>query len=103
MLSKTIVIPQEKINEIQRKDVDMSSRRDIIIYILSNNIQIPKERFNEYQEEYSLAYVNFEKAKAAIEETYVNNNMLPGERKNNWTLDYNSNILTIFYTEDNNA
>lgn len=103
MLSKTIVIPQEKINEVQRKDVDMSSRRDIITYILSNNIQIPKERFNEYQNDYSLAYINFENAKKEIEETYVDNNMLPGEKKNNWTLDYNSNILTIFYTEDNNA
>lgn len=99
MLSKTIVIPQEEINKIQRKDVDMSSRRDIITYILSNNIQIPKERFDEYQNEYSLAFANFEKAKIEVEEKYVNPNMMPKEKKNNWTLDYNSNILTIFYTE----
>ena len=40
-MTKIVNVPQEIVNKVQRHDVEMCSRRDIITFILSKNIDIP--------------------------------------------------------------
>ena len=94
----TIEIPEEATVIVQKYDVERSSRRDIILYIMQNNINIPEDRFERYQKEYDEKYFAFETAKGEIEKQYV----IPatGGKKCNWSLDYSSNIITVTLVEE---
>lgn len=98
-MTKIVNIPQEVVNKVQRYDVEMCSRRDIIAFILSKNIDIPEGRFNKYQDDYSDAYLAFESAKHDIETNFVDPNMADNEKKISWKLDYHTCELTINYEE----
>lgn len=90
---KTITIPAELRDKTQRANVERDSRRDILLYIMENNLNISKERITNYQKEYDEKYFEFEQAKATIEKEYVqpsvNNQAL------NWSLNYDDCIVTI--------
>lgn len=93
-----IIIPQEVTNDIQRADLEYSSRRNILIYIMQNNIDIPKDRFDQYQKEYDEKFFLFEQLKQKIEKNYVIPN-IKGKIMEKWYLDYPSSILYIFIKE----
>ena len=90
---KTITIPAELRDKTQRANVERDSRRDILLYIMENNLNVPEERIANYQKEYDEKYFEFEQAKATIEKEYVqpsvNNQAL------NWSLNYDDCIVTI--------
>lgn len=90
---KTITIPEELRNQAQRANIERDSRRDILLYIMQNNLDIPEERIARYQKEYDDRYFEFEQIKNIIENEYVqpaaNNTAL------NWFLNYNNCIVTI--------
>lgn len=90
---KTITIPAELRDKTQRANIERDSRRDILLYIMENNLNISKERIANYQKEYDEKYFEFEQAKATIEKEYVqpsvNNQAL------NWSLNYDDCIVTI--------
>ena len=90
---KTITIPEELRNRIQRANVERDSRRDILLYIMQNNLNIPEERIKQYQKEYDEKYFEFEKIKGIIEKEFVmpatNNTAL------NWSLNYDNCLVTI--------
>ena len=90
---KTITIPTELRDKTQRANVERDSRRDILLYIMENNLNVSEERIANYQKEYDEKYFEFEQAKATIEKEYVqpavNNQAL------NWSLNYDNCIVTI--------
>lgn len=90
---KTITIPKELRNKAQRANIERDSRRDILLYIMENNLNVSKERIANYQKEYDEKYFEFEQAKATIEKEYVqpavNNQAL------NWSLNYDDCVVTI--------
>ena len=90
---KIITIPAELRDKTQRANIERDSRRDILLYIMENNLNISKERIANYQKEYDEKYFEFEQAKATIEKEYVqpsvNNQAL------NWSLNYDDCIVTI--------
>lgn len=90
---KTITIPEEIRDKAQKANVERDSRRDILLYIMENNLNIPEERINRYQQEYDEKYLEFEQAKSVIEKEYV---MPITEGKAlNWSLDYSTCIVSI--------
>lgn len=90
----TITIPEEVRDEVQRYDMERSSRRDIIAYILSNNdISISDERFSAYQKEYDEKFMAFEKIKNDIEKQYIQ--PAANNKAINWSLNYQDCIATI--------
>lgn len=91
---KTITIPEELRNRIQRANVERDSRRDILLYIMQNNLNIPEERIKQYQKEYDEKYFEFEQMKAMIEKEYVQS-IINNNQTSNWTLNYNDCIITI--------
>ena len=90
---KEITIPEELKNQVQKANLERDSRRDILLYIMQNNIDIPKQRMVEYQEEYDKKFLEFDKMKKIIEKEYV----MPATdgKAFNWFLDYQTNIVSI--------
>lgn len=93
----TITVPEEVKNVTQRADIECSARRDIITHIMEKNIAVPAERFAEYQRDYDEKYFAFEQAKGRIENEYVRKAV---ENPVSWTLDYQTNVITIITQED---
>ena len=97
-MEKVITIPEERATEVQRADVERSSRRDIIIYLMEHpEINVDETRRAAYQKEYDEKYFLFENSKSNIEKDFV----MPasGGKANSWTLDYNTREITIIYNE----
>lgn len=91
---KTITIPEEIRDMVQKANVERDSRRDILTYIMANtDINIPEERIAQYQKEYDEKYLAFDKAKSIIEKDYI----IPATngKASNWSLDYASCVVTI--------
>ena len=90
---KTITVPEEIRNRVQKANVERDARRDILLYIMQNDINIPEERIVRYQKEYDEKYFEFEQAKSVIEKEYV----VPATNGKtlNWSLDYATCVVSI--------
>lgn len=95
---KSILIPEDIVNELQKADAEMSSRREIITYILTKDINVATNKFNQYQSEYCQYYFAFEKIKYKIETEFVDTALDPNEIKQKWNLNYLTKELQITYT-----
>lgn len=90
----TITIPEELRNKVQRADIERSSRRDIIIYLMQHpEVEVSEERRLAYQKEYDDKFFEFEQAKSIIEKEYVQ--PATNNKAINWNLDYSSCEVTI--------
>ena len=94
----TTELNQELADLILRYDIEVNSRKSIILEILKNNdIEVSEERFNRYQAEYNNRLATFEMLKSELEQQIVL--PLTNGQPCHWELNYNSNILHI-YLED---
>jgi hypothetical protein len=86
---KSIIITVEDRDRVQKADVEMSSRMNLISFMISRNMDTSGEQFKRYEQEYKEAFLAFEAAKEHISSTYLSdiNNV-------NWNLDYESCELT---------
>ena len=90
---KTITVPEEIRDLAQKANVERDARRDILLYIMQNNIDIPEERITRYQKEYDEKYLAFEKAKSVIEKDYVK--PATDGKALNWSLNYSDCVVSI--------
>lgn len=90
---KTITVPEEIRDKAQKANVERDARRDILLYIMQNDINIPEERITHYQKEYDEKYFEFEQVKTIIEKEYV----MPATdgKALNWSLDYHTCVVSI--------
>jgi len=90
---KTITVPEEIRDRAQKANVERDARRDILLYIMQNDINIPEERIARYQKEYDEKYFEFEQVKTIIEKEYV----IPATdgKALNWSLDYHTCVVSI--------
>ncbi len=90
---KKITIPEELRTCTQRANVERDARRDILLYIMQNDVNIPQERIDRYQKEYDEKYLAFEQAKSIIEKNYV----MPATdgKALNWSLNYSDCVVSI--------
>ena len=95
---KTITVPEEIRDLAQKANVERDARRDILLYIMQNNVDIPEERLIKYQKEYDEKYLAFEQAKSIIEKDYV----MPAVNGKalNWSLDYSTCIVSIILPDE---
>ena len=92
-MTKVVNVPAEKRDIVEKYAYERSSRRDIIAFMLTQNMDISSESFKAYQKEYMEFDVMFNKAKEEIEKEFV-----PEEYRKagcSWTLDYETAVLTI--------
>lgn len=92
MKTITVEVPEDVKNKVQRADIEQSAHKEIIATILERDLAIPAERMNSYQKEYENKFFAFEQAKSEIEREYVRKAV---KNPLNWSLDYNTNIITI--------
>jgi len=93
MQTKEISINAETVNYIEGIHYELSARKDIIAFMLSNDMKTDTEAFQQYQKELSEFYAKFNLAKKELESMYI-----PPEWKGhevNWTLDYVTGVMTI--------
>ena len=87
-------IPEDIRNITQRANIERDACRDIIVYIMSNKVDIPKERFDEYQKDYDEKFMAFEQAKSIIHDKYVrpflDSQGVAANSNYSWNLDYNT-------------
>jgi len=99
-MSKTIIVsvPEDICTAIQKADVERSSRRDILIYLMEHpELNITQERRDAYQKEYDEKYLAFEAAKLNFEKTFVQPAV--DNKAMSWNLDYNNREVTITIEE----
>lgn len=85
-------IPSELKDKIQKADIKRSATRDLILYIMQNEVDIPEERLEMLKEQYTMEYYDFERFKGDLEKDYIE----PKFKNNvNWNLDYSTGIVTI--------
>lgn len=85
-------IPNELKDKIQKADIKRSATRDLILYIMQNEVDIPEERLEMLKEQYTMEYYDFERYKSDLEKDYIE----PKFKNNvNWNLDYSTGIVTI--------
>lgn len=91
---KVITIPEKLRNDIQRANIERDSRKEIIVYILENNLNVSSERLNQYQKEYEDKFFLFESLKQELENTYIKPLDLNYKK---WSLDYSTCEVSIEY------
>lgn len=85
-------IPSELRDKIQKADIKRSATRDLILYIMQNEVDIPEERLEMLKEQYTMEYYDFERYKGDLEKDYIE----PKFKNNvNWNLDYSTGVVTI--------
>ena len=90
---KTITIPEAIRDRAQKANIERDARRDILLYIMQNDVNVPEERITRYQKEYDEKYLAFDQAKSIIEKEYV----MPATdgKALNWSLDYHTCVVSI--------
>lgn len=83
---------------IEGLDYELASRKELVAYMLENNMNVNTDSFKKYSAEMAEYSAKFKLAKKELEKQYV----LPiiGDKKVSWKLDYASCELTITYIED---
>ena len=94
-MEKKIIISEEDRDFIQRLDIEMSARQNIISFMLSSGMNTDTEQFKNYQNEYNEYFLQFDKAKREI----VEKKYIEKEAKNlvglPWVLNYSSREIVI--------
>ncbi len=93
-MTKIITIPKELRDNIQRANIEKDSRKEIIVYILENNLNVSSDRINQYQKEYEDKFFLFESLKQELENTYIKPLKLNYKK---WSLNYSTCQVSIDY------
>ena len=93
-MTKIIQVSKDLCNLVQKANLERNSRRDLLLYIMQNQLNISQEKLQQYQEEYDEKYSNFEKLKLIIENKYVKPIVSPNENYS-WSLDYYTCEITV--------
>lgn len=91
-----VIKVEEKVRDyVESLDYEYSTRRDLVSFMLANNMSTDTDAFRKYQDEMAEFNAKFKMAKNEIEKTYV----LPviGDKKVRWSLSYDTAELTITY------
>jgi hypothetical protein len=83
------MVSEEDRNMVQRADIEMSSRMNLISFMISRNMDTSGDQFKKYEKEYQEAFLAMEAAKNYISSTYLKNMTVTS-----WNLDYESCELT---------
>lgn len=92
---KVIKIENEEfVNLIEALHYEVNSRKDLIAFMLNNNMRTDTEAYEKYNKEYKEFYVQYNEAKNKLEEMYVR-----AAVKNpiNWNLNFETSEVTIEY------
>ena len=81
-----IIIDEEDRNLIQRFDIEQAARKNLISFLLKENIN-NEEKLTQFQNEYIQCFNNFEQAKMQVQQKYLDNQNI---QYANWHLNYST-------------
>lgn len=87
----TKILDEEVVTNVERYAYEFEARKSVISEMLSQDMDISTSAFETYQHELVKYKLLFENAKKEIEENFVKD----VENWIDWSLDYNSHVLTI--------
>ncbi|MEG1562288.1 MAG: hypothetical protein RR365_00925 [Bacteroides sp.] len=96
-MTKTIEIKDRAlVDYIESLSYETGARKDIISFMLSNNMDTSSESFTRYHKEFEEFMVQYEEAKKQLEHMYITDE-LKKEMGGmvNWNLDFESGILSL--------
>ena len=96
-------ISNEVANYIESLDYEISARKELISFMIKNNIDVDGDAFKKYHEELVEYIKEFNLAKKELEESIKHNFKTDETYPNgfNWTLDYRTALVTV--SEMNNV
>lgn len=97
METKTIIVPKDRCNEMARIGSEVDSRKNLISFMLSSNMDTTTTQFANYQKEYTEWSSKYEDGKRGIENDFVR--PIIGNKRVNWNLDFYTGELVITFME----
>ena len=85
---------QDLINFIEGLHYEVNSRKDLIAFMLNNNMRTDTDAYKKYNKEYMEFYIQYIEAKNQLEKMYVRTAV---ENPTDWNLDFETGKLTINY------
>lgn len=93
-MNKKIIKIDEKIRDlVESYDYELNARKELIAFMLSNNMEIDTDSFRKYQKEMNEFFVKFVTIKNEISNRYII--PITDGKEVNWKLDYASCEITI--------
>ena len=89
-MEKIIIVDTADRDMVQKADIEVSSRMNLISFMLSRNMDTNTDYFKRYEKEYQECFLAFEQAK-----TYIFNKYVKDEKALSWSLNYETCQLTI--------
>ena len=80
---------------LQGLSIETDARRDLISFMIANNMDISTEQFQKYQKEYNEFYSEFALAKDQLEQLIKKDYLEDDEELVFWNLDFNSSELEL--------
>lgn len=90
---KTKNVDIKFVNELQRLALETESRRDLIAFMITQNMDISGEKFKSYETEYQKYYLAYQTAKTEFETNVLKPEF--GENMVKWNLDFNTSEVTV--------
>ena len=90
MSTKFIIEDKEFINELERLQYEVEAKKNIISYILIENIDTPQ--FKKYHDDYVQTFIAYQRKKNEVEVRFVKNKV---NNPNSWILDFGTGELII--------
>lgn len=94
---KVIKVEPSVRDYVEGLDYEYSTRRDLVAFMISNNMDTTTDSFEKYQKEMGEYSVKFKLAKQEIEDQYVK--PIIGDKKVRWVLNYRDCELTITFLD----
>lgn len=93
-----IKISEEMNNKLQALQYECDSRKDLLTFMVNNNVDINSDNFQKYHKEYQDFYAELSILKDEMQKTFLNP-QVPGKIIR-WNLDFTTNQVTCNYEEN---
>lgn len=93
-MKKTLKVDSEIVVELQRLSVAVESRKELISFMISNDMDLTSPKFKEYEDEYEKYYFQYSALKKELEDKVLaskfgKDNLL------RWNLDFATEEVTV--------
>lgn len=95
-MEKSFEVEREMSNYLESLHYETEARKEIVTFMLNNNMDIKSEAFERYHSEYVELSVEYKTAKKELEKSYISDELredLGGVVT--WNLDFESGILSL--------
>jgi methyl coenzyme M reductase subunit D len=95
-----IKINKEQSNYIEALQYNMERTKEIMAFMLSHDYDIHTKAFQQWDKDNQGDYVKYQEAKAELEKEYVSSRPEFEDKKVQWSLDFNTAILSAEVVAD---